>query len=69
LVSVDGSTANLDFEVDVPANRIHFTMDLKSLSENSSATSISLSANQPTDIFNMLKQISNTLRSGTVTNR
>ena len=66
LVSVDGSTSNLDFAVDVPANRIHFTMDLKSLSENDSATSINLSANQPTDIFNMLKQISNTLRSGTL---
>jgi flagellar hook-associated protein 3 FlgL len=64
LVSVDGSTSNLDFEVNVPSNRIHFVMDLKSLSENASATSISLSANQPTDIFNMLKQISNDLRNG-----
>lgn len=66
LVSVDGSTTNLDFLVDVPANRIQFTMNLKNLSENSSATSISLEANQPTDIFNMLKQISNTLRSGNI---
>jgi len=66
LVSVDGSTTNLDFFVDVPANRIQFTMNLKNLSESSSATSISLEANQPTDIFNMLKQISNTLRSGTI---
>lgn len=66
LVSVDGSTANLDFEVEVPTNRIHFTMNLKSLSENNSPTSINLSANQPTDIFNMLKQISNTLRNGTL---
>jgi flagellar hook-associated protein 3 FlgL len=66
LVSVDGSTTNLDFLVDVPANRIQFTMNLKNLSENSSATSISLEANQPTDIFNMLKQISNSLRSGNI---
>jgi len=66
LVSVDGSTSNLSFNVDVPANRIQFTMNLKSLSENSSATSISLGANQPTDIFNTLKQISNDLRNGIV---
>lgn len=66
LVSVDGSTSNLSFNVDLPANRIQFTMNLKSLSENSSATSISLSANQPTDIFNTLKQISNDLRNGIV---
>ena len=64
LVSVDGSTSNLDFEVNVPSNRIHFVMDLKSLSENDSATSISLSANQSTDIFNTLKQISEDLRNG-----
>ena len=66
LVSVDGSTSNLDFMVDVPSNRIQFTMDLKDLSENTTATGISLEANQPTDIFNMLKQISNTLRSGNI---
>jgi flagellin-like hook-associated protein FlgL len=39
---------------------------LKSLSENNSATSINLSANQPTDIFNTLKQISEDLRNGIV---
>lgn len=66
LVSVDGSTSNLDFMVDIPSNRIQFTMDLKDLSENTTATGISLEANQPTDIFNMLKQISNTLRSGNI---
>jgi len=68
LVSVDGSTSGLTFEVNVPANRIQFTMSLKSLSENNSATSISLSANQPTDIFNTLKQISNDLRNGIIPN-
>ena len=52
--------------MDVPANRIQFTMDLKSLSENNSATSINLSVNQPTDIFNTLKQISSDLRNGIV---
>lgn len=66
LVSVDGSTSNLSFAVDIPANRIQFTMNLKTLSENSSATSISLSANQQTNIFNTLKQISNDLRNGIV---
>jgi flagellar hook-associated protein 3 FlgL len=66
LVSVDGSISNLSFAVDVPANRIQFTMNLKSLSENNSATSISLSANQPTDIFNTLKQISEDLRNAIV---
>ncbi|MBK7632349.1 MAG: flagellar hook-associated protein FlgL [Ignavibacteriales bacterium] len=66
LVSVDGSTSDLSFAVEVPANRIQFTMNLKTLSENSSATSISLSANQPTNIFNTLKQLSNDLRNGIV---
>jgi flagellar hook-associated protein 3 FlgL len=66
LVSVDGSNSNLSFAVEVPANRIQFTMNLKSLSENNSATSISLSANQTTDIFNTLKQISEDLRNGIV---
>lgn len=66
LVSVDGSTNDLDFEVNIPANRIQFTMDLQTLSESNSTTSISLSANQPTDIFNTLKQISNSLRNGVV---
>ena len=66
LVSVDGSTTNLTFEVNEPANRIQFTMDLKFLSENDSATSVNLTANQPTDIFNTLKQISNDLRNGIV---
>jgi flagellin-like hook-associated protein FlgL len=66
LVSVDGSNSNLSFAIEVPANRIQFTMNLKSLSENNSATSINLSANQPTDIFNTLKQISEDLRNGIV---
>ncbi len=68
LVSVDGSTINLDFEVNVPANRIQFTMNLKTLSESGSTTSISTTANQPTDIFNTLKQISNDLRNGIIPN-
>lgn len=66
LVSVDGSTTNLSFDVNIPANKIQFTMDLKSLSESNSATSVSLSANQPTDIFNTLKQIGDSLRNGVV---
>ena len=68
LVSVDGSTSNLSFNVEVPANRIQFTMNLKNLSENNSTTSISVNANQPTDIFNTLKQISSDLRSGIIPN-
>lgn len=66
LVSVDGSTTDLDFEINIPANRIQFTMDFKTLSESNSTTSINLSANQPTDIFNLLKQISSSLRNGVV---
>ncbi len=66
LVSVDGSTTNLSFSVDLPANRMQFTIDLKSLTENNSTTNINLSANQQTDIFNTLKQISNDLRNGIV---
>ena len=66
LVSVDGSTSDLSFDVDVPTNRIHFNMNLKTLSENNSATSVNLIVNQPTDIFNTLKQISSDLRNGIV---
>lgn len=66
LVSVDGSTSNLSFEVNVPANRIQFTMDFKTLSESDLTTSLNTTINQPTDIFNTLKQISDNLRNGIV---
>ena len=66
LVSVDGSTSNLSFDVDIPDYRINFRMDLKSLSENNSPTSINITANQPTDIFNTLTQISKNLRNGII---
>ncbi len=66
LVSVDGSTTKLSFEINVPANRIQFTMDFKTLSESDSATSLNTTANQPTDIFNALKQISDDLKNGIV---
>lgn len=66
LVSVDGSTSKLSFEVNVPANKIQFTMDFKTLSENDSTTSVSTTANQPTDIFNTLKQISDDLKNGII---
>ncbi len=66
LVSVDSSTSKLSFEVNVPASKIQFTMDFKTLSENDSTTSVSTSANQPTDIFNTLKQISDDLKNGII---
>lgn len=66
LISVDGSTSNLSFDVNIPANRIRFNMNLKSLSENDSTTSLRLNANQKMDIFNMLKKISNDLRNGII---
>jgi flagellar hook-associated protein 3 FlgL len=66
LVSVDGSTSKLSFEINVPANRIQFTMDFKTLSESDSTTSLNTTVNQPTDIFNALKQISDDLKNGIV---
>lgn len=66
LVSVDGSTSKLSFEVNLPANRIQFTMDFKTLSESDSTTSLTTTANQSTDIFNALKQISDDLKNGIV---
>jgi flagellar hook-associated protein 3 FlgL len=66
LISVDSSTSNLSFDVNVPESRIHFTMSLKSLSEHDSTTSIGLSANQKMDIFNTLKKISTDLRNGII---
>jgi flagellar hook-associated protein 3 FlgL len=64
LVSVDGSTSNLSFEINLPSNRMQFTVKLNSLSEGNSSTSISISANQSMDIFNTLKKISIDLRNG-----
>ncbi len=66
LVSVDGSTSNLSIDIDLPANNIQFSLNLKSLSENNSSTAISFSANQSMDIFNTLKKISTDLRNGIV---
>ena len=66
LVSVDGSTSNLTIDIDVPTNNIQFSLNLKSLSENNSPTSISFSANQSMDIFNTLKKISTDLRNGII---
>lgn len=66
IVSVDGSTSNLSFQVEVPANRIQFTMNFNNLSERNSPSNINLVANQPTDIFNTLKQISDGLRNGII---
>ncbi len=62
IVSVDGST-NPIFDIDVPSKRIHFSVNMQSLTEKNSATSVNLSANQQSDIFNMLKRISTNLRN------
>jgi flagellin-like hook-associated protein FlgL len=41
-------------------------MDFKTLSESDSTTSLNTTVNQPTDIFNALKQISDDLKNGIV---
>jgi flagellin-like hook-associated protein FlgL len=63
IVSIDGSQNGL-FEINVPSNRIHFSINLQTLSEKDSAASVNLTANQQTDIFNTLKRISTNLRNG-----
>lgn len=66
LVSVDGNTTNFLNEINLPSNKIQFNINFQDLSESNSSTSIVFGANQSTDIFNTLKQISNNLRNGVV---
>ncbi|NWF88851.1 MAG: flagellar hook-associated protein FlgL [Ignavibacteriaceae bacterium] len=63
LISIDGSQNGV-FDINVPSNRIHFSINLQSLTEKDSAASVNLTANQQTDIFNTLKRISTNLRNG-----
>jgi flagellar hook-associated protein 3 len=65
LVSVNGSS-NLNFNISVPANRINFDLNLQTLTQKNSASSFSLNANQDTNIFNKLKQVSDNLRNGII---
>jgi flagellar hook-associated protein 3 FlgL len=62
LESVDGQTPNV-INVNIPANRLNFNLDLSRLIENSS-DSVTINANQDMDIFNQLKLIINNLRNG-----
>lgn len=65
IVSIDGSQNSL-FDINVPSNRINFSINLQTLTEKDSTASVSLTANQQTDIFNTLKRISDNLRNGTL---
>ena len=62
IVSIDGAT-NTIFDISVPSKKIHFSVNMQSLTEKNNATSVNISANQQSDIFNMLKRISTNLRN------
>jgi flagellar hook-associated protein 3 FlgL len=63
LETVDGDTPE-DIDVSNSDKTINFSIDLSSIKEKSGTTSLTLSENQETDIFNTLISIINTLNSG-----
>ena len=64
LQSINGSTPT-QTQVNIPGSNINFSLDQSAVTEKSGTTSLSLSANQKTDIFNTLIGIVNSLKSGT----
>lgn len=63
LDTVDGSK-NKSLSINLPGNKIEFSLDLNNVTSNASATNLSFSANQKTDIFNSLMQLRDDLRAG-----
>lgn len=61
--TLDGNDA-FSFDIKDSSHNIDFNFDLNSLKETDSASSISMNANQQTDIFNTLIQIRDNLRLG-----
>jgi flagellar hook-associated protein 3 FlgL len=64
LVSIDNSS-NTSLNVKSPTNNINFNLDLSSVQEGTTPQALSTTANQKTDIFNILIAIRDELRSGT----
>jgi flagellar hook-associated protein 3 len=64
LQTVDGKTPN-QIQVNLPDSKINFSIDISAVKEASGTSSVTLSENQNTDIFNNLISIINTLKSGT----
>jgi flagellar hook-associated protein 3 len=63
LQSVNGSTP-APIQVNIPGSNINFSLDQASVVEKSGTTTLNLSENQQTDIFNNLISIVNSLKSG-----
>jgi flagellar hook-associated protein 3 len=61
--SLDGSSL-LSFNINDSSKKINFSLDLSSLEEKNSSSSVSLSANQKNDIFNTLILIRDNLKNG-----
>ena len=64
LQTIDGSTPE-QIHINIPSSNISFSLDQSAMKEKSGTTSLALSENQQTDIFNTLISIVNTLKSGT----
>lgn len=63
VIGVNGSTST-EISINVPDSKINFTIDFDALKESETPTGLVISANQQTDIFNLLKGISDNLRNG-----
>lgn len=63
LKSIDGNTTQ-QFNIKVADKKIDFMFNLSSVSEKSGVSTMTLSANQKTDIFNMLLNIKENLKLG-----
>jgi flagellin-like hook-associated protein FlgL len=64
LQTVDGKTPE-QTQINISSSKINFSLDQSSIKEKSGTTSLALSENQKTDIFNNLISIVNSLKSGT----
>lgn len=63
VIGVNGSTST-EISVNVPDSKINFTIDFAALKESETPSGLVITANQQTDIFNLLKGISDNLRNG-----
>ncbi len=63
LKTIDGNDTT-SFNIKDPSGKINFNLNLNTFKETGNASSISLSANQEMDIFNVLIQIRDNLRNG-----
>ncbi len=63
LQTIDGKAPS-SIQINVPSKNINFSFDPTAVTEKSGSSSLSFTANQKTDIFNTLIQISNNLKAG-----